>query len=202
MFRKIYILLISFFILSACGTDNSLNEVSVEEPTKEEVIVDEREAIYDLGSYQSIFEMDVSVFREYWNSVANNDEKIDTFSKSNNVIDYRYDAMLTSKVNISVIEDADTHINKYVVVIGSTASLENETWIDKDEVYDISEKLILLTDNTLSISEKDEIFELLGFSNREIETTGSATVTKNGLTYKAYFQYFNGKVPMLQFEIE
>ncbi|MFL2106626.1 hypothetical protein [Desemzia sp. FAM 23991] len=192
MFNKLYILLISLFILSACGTDGSPSEVSVEESQKEEIVVDEREANYDLGSYQSIFEMDAETFQQYWNSVADNDEKIDTFSKSNKWIDYRYDAMTTSKVNISIIEDADTHINRYAVVIGSTSS---------DDVYDISEKLILLTDNTLSMSEKDEIFELLGFSNREIEDMESATVTKNGLTYQADFEYLDG-VPILQFEIE
>lgn|SRR5699024_5444133 len=193
MFKKLYIFVIFLFILSACGTDGSPNEVSVEESQKEEIVVDERESIYDLGSYQSIFEMDADTFRQYWNGVADNDEKIDTFSKSDKWIDYRYDAMTTSKVNISIIEDADTLINRYAVVIGSTSD---------DDVYDISEKLILLTDNTLSMSEKDEIFMMLGFSNREIEDEGSATVTKNGLTYKADFEYFDGKVPMLTFEIE
>lgn len=193
MFNKLYILLISLFILSACGTDDSLNEVSVKDSQKEEIVVDEREAIYDLGSYQSIFEMNAIDFQQYWNRVADNDEKIDIFSRSNKFIDYRYDAMTTSKVNISIISDADTDINRYAVVIGSTSD---------DDVYDISEKLILLTDNTLSMSEKDEIFELLGFSNREIEDTGSATVTKNGLTYQADFEYLDGGVPMLQFEIE
>lgn len=193
MFKKLYIFAIFLFILSACGTDGSPNEVSVEESQKEEIVVDERESIYDLGSYQSIFEMDADTFQQYWNGVADNDEKIDAFSKSDKWIDYRYDAMTTSKVNISIIEDADTLINKYAVVIGSTSD---------DDVYDVSEKLILLADSTLSMSEKDEIFDLLGFSNREIEGEGSATVTKNGLTYKADFEYFDGKVPMLTFEIE
>src|SRR5690625_527888 len=104
MFKKLYILFISLFILSTCGTDDSPNEVSVEDP------VDEREAIYDLGSYQSIFEMDADTFQEYWNGVAESNEKIDTFSRSNKWIDYRYDAMTTSKVNISIVEDADTLI--------------------------------------------------------------------------------------------
>lgn len=187
MVKKLCILLIPLFILSACGTGGSPNEVSVDAP------VDEREVIYDLGSYQSIFEMDADTFQKYWNGVADSDEKIDTFSKSNKWIDYRYDARTTNRVNISIIEDADTLINRYAVVIGSTSD---------DDVYDISEKLILLTDNTLSISEKDEIFDLLGFSNREIEDEGSATVTRNGLTYKADFEYIDGKVPMLTFQIE
>ena len=67
MFKKLYIFAIFLFILSACGTDGSPNEVSVEESQKEEIVVDERESIYDLGSYQSIFEMDADTFQEYWN---------------------------------------------------------------------------------------------------------------------------------------